>query len=374
MEKYWSQLKHSQDAKELELHFKVKDTGIGIPAEKQGLLFKAFSQADSSTTRKYGGTGLGLAISARLVQLMGGTMWVESNEGQGSTFHFTARFAAGAIPQPAAPALKAELQGLSVLVVDDNETNRRILSEMTRGWGMQPCTAESGAIALAALATAQQKGDPFRVVLIDGNMPVMDGFELAEKIQTSVKRNPALAEVTVLMLTSGGRPGEANRCKQLGISAYLLKPVAKADLLAAILTALNQRQAEMTSPALVTRHTLRESARKLRILVAEDNPVNQAVIMRVLQKMGHVPVLAQNGKEALALASARKFDLVFMDVQMPEMDGLAATGAIRQQREDQRDSSAYFCHDSARHEGRPRTLPRVRHGWLHHQTGALQRH
>jgi two-component system sensor histidine kinase/response regulator len=320
----------AQDAEGVQLHFKVKDTGIGIPAEKQGLLFKAFSQADSSTTRKYGGTGLGLAISARLVQLMGGTMWVESNEGQGSTFHFTARFAAGAITQPAAPALKAELQGLSVLVVDDNETNRRILSEMTRAWGMQPCAAESGAMALAALETAQQTGDPFRVVLIDGNMPVMDGFDLAEKIQTSVKRNPALAEVTVLMLTSGGRPGEANRCKQLGISAYLLKPVAKADLLAAILTALNQRQVEMTSPALVTRHTLRESARKFRILVAEDNPVNQAVIMRVLQKMGHVPVLAQNGKKALALASAEKFDLVFMDVQMPEMDGLAATGAIRQ--------------------------------------------
>jgi two-component system sensor histidine kinase/response regulator len=323
---------HSQDAGGVELHFKVKDTGIGIPAEKQGLLFQAFSQADSSTTRKYGGTGLGLAISARLVQLMGGEMWMESSEGQGSTFHFTARFAVGDMKaQPATTAVEAELRGLSVLVVDDNETNRRILTEMTRRWGMRPCAAESGAVALAALETAEQKGDPFRVVLIDGNMPVMDGFELAEKIQSRIKGNGRLTEVTVLMLTSGGRPGEANRCRELGISAYLLKPVVKSDLLAAMLTALTQRQMEINaSPPLVTRHTLREAARKMRILVAEDNAVNQVVIIRVLQKMGHTPVLAQNGKEALQLASAEKFDIVFMDVQMPEMDGLVVTAAIRE--------------------------------------------
>jgi two-component system sensor histidine kinase/response regulator len=321
----------SQDAAGVELHFKVKDTGIGIPPEKQGLLFKAFSQADSSTTRKYGGSGLGLAISARLVQLMGGTTWVESSGGQGSTFHFTARFAIVEIQAlSTAPALPAELQGLSVLVVDDNETNRRILCEMTRGWGMRPDTAESGAMALAALESAQQKGDPVRVVLIDGHMPAMDGFELAEKIQSRRKQNLGLAETTVLMLTSGGRPGEAVRCKELGVLAYLLKPVLKADLQAAILSALNQRPGEISTPALVTRHTLRESARKLRILVAEDNPVNQAVIIRVLQKMGHTVGLTQTGKEALAMASAEKFDLVFMDVQMPEMDGLAATAAIRQ--------------------------------------------
>jgi signal transduction histidine kinase/DNA-binding response OmpR family regulator/HPt (histidine-containing phosphotransfer) domain-containing protein len=320
-----------RDARGVELHFKVKDTGIGIPPGKQGLLFKAFSQADSSTTRKYGGTGLGLAISARLVELMTGKMWVESSDGKGSTFHFTAHFAvAEGKAQSASPALATELKGLSVLVVDDNGTNRRILCEMTRGWGMRPCAAESGASALADLETAQQEGNSFRLVLIDGNMPVMDGFELAEKIQRRTLRDGE-AEAPVLMLTSGGQPGEANRCKQLGISAYLLKPVLKADLLAAILTALSQRQMEMSaSPALVTRHTLRESARKLRILVAEDNAVNQAVIMRVLQKMGHTPVLAQNGKEALAFASTEKFDLVFMDVQMPEMDGLAATAAIRE--------------------------------------------
>jgi signal transduction histidine kinase/CheY-like chemotaxis protein len=319
----------------VELHFRVKDTGIGIPPEKQGLLFKAFSQADSSTTRKYGGTGLGLAISASLVQLMAGKMWVESMEGKGSTFHFTVRFAVaeGKAPAPS-PALAAELRGLPVLVVDDNETNRRILYEMTRDWGMRPCSVESAALGLAALETARQKEDPFRLVLIDGNMPVMDGFELAEKIQKR-KRREGEPEATVLMLTSGGQPGEANRCRQLGISAYLLKPVLKADLLAAILSALGQRRLEASaSPALVTRHTLRESTHKLRILVAEDNAVNQVVVIRALQKMGHTPVLAQTGKEALTLATTEKFDIVFMDVQMPEMDGLAATGAIREREKD----------------------------------------
>jgi two-component system, sensor histidine kinase and response regulator len=316
----------SQNAADIELHFKVKDTGIGIPADKHGLLFKAFSQADSSTTRKYGGTGLGLAISTRLVELMGGKMWLESSEGEGSTFHFTAHFAASEVKaQPAAPALETELQDLSVLVVDDNETNRRILCGMTRGWGMRPCAVESGAMAIDAFETAQQKEDSFRLLLIDGNMPGMDGFELAERIKKGTVHN-----ATILMLTSGGQPGEATRCRQLGISAYLLKPVLKADLMAAILKALSPQRAKISaSPALVTRHALRESAHKLRILVAEDNAVNQAVIMRVLQKMGHTAVLAQTGKEALDLASAERFDLVFMDVQMPEMDGLAATAAIR---------------------------------------------
>ena len=319
---------NSQDSRGVELHFQVKDTGIGIPAEKHSLLFKAFSQADSSTTRKYGGTGLGLAISARLVEMMGGKIWVESSEGKGSNFHFTARFAvAEAKLQLAPPALASELQGLSVLIVDDNVTNRRILSEMTRSWGMKPSATECGADGLNAIESAAKNGDPFRVILIDGQMPIMDGFELAEKIHV----NSQLAGATILMLTSGGQPGEAARCKKLGISAYLLKPVLKTDLLTAILSSLSRRQIQASdNPALVTRHTLRESARKLTILVAEDNAVNQAVVTRVLQKMGHTPVVAQNGKEALTLATTRKFDLVFMDVQMPEMDGLTATGAIRE--------------------------------------------
>ena len=246
-------------------------------------------------------------------------------------FHFTARFAISAAKvQPASPALETALQGLRVLVVDDNDTNRRILCDMARGWGMRPYATQNGTLALATVETAEQVRDPFRVILIDCHMPGMDGFELAEKMQTRIKRNAELGEATVLMLTSGGLPGEANRCREVGISAYLLKPVLKDDLLAAIRAALSQRRAETDQPpALVTRHTLRESTRKLRVLVAEDNAVNQAVILRVLQKMGHTAVLAQNGKEALALASAETFDVVFMDVQMPEMDGMVATAAIR---------------------------------------------
>ncbi|MGA9356434.1 MAG: response regulator [Terriglobales bacterium] len=317
----------SQDAREIELHFRVKDTGIGIPPEKHGLLFKAFSQADSSTTRQYGGTGLGLAISARLVELMNGKMWVESGQGKGSTFHFTARFATAEAKSTSAAAPKDELQGLAVLVVDDNETNRRILCGMTRSWGMRPCAVESGAKALAAMEAAQKKGDPFRLALIDGHMPEMVGFELAVQIQTR-GASQGEKEATILMLTSGGQPGEATRCKQVGIAAYLVKPVLKADLMAAILTALSEGKS--AAPKLVTRHSLRESSRKFRILVAEDNAVNQAVILRVLRKMGHTPVLAQNGKEALDFATTEQFDVAFMDVQMPEMDGLAATAAIRE--------------------------------------------
>ena len=315
----------------VELHFKVKDTGIGISAEKQGLLFKAFSQADSSTTRKYGGTGLGLAISARLVELMQGRLWVESGQGKGSTFHFTAKFAAsGTISAPPSLAPTAELNGITLLVVDDNETNRRIVCEMTRAWGMRPTAVENGPLALARIETAQQLGEPFRIVVIDSNMPDMDGFELAERLQAASKSNGLLSESKLLMLTSSGRPGEIERCGQVGISGYLLKPVTKSDLLSAVRAALTLGHVPTDpKPALITRNSLRESEHKLRILVAEDNAVNQVVIIRALQKMGHTPVLAQNGKDALAMASSDRFDVVFMDVQMPEMDGLAATAAIR---------------------------------------------
>jgi two-component system, sensor histidine kinase and response regulator len=309
-----------------EVHFSVKDSGIGIPADKQRLLFRAFSQADSSTTRKFGGTGLGLAISARLTEMMGGKMWLESVEGKGSTFHFTTRFSVvAANAQPPSTVREAELEGLHVLVVDDNETNRRILCGITTGWKLRPVVAESGQAALAAIEVAKQEEDPFKLILIDGHMPGMNGFQLAEKLQLI----PGMGAVPILMLTSGGQSGDAKLCQQLGICAYLLKPVLKTDLLTAILTRLGHKQAKREPVPLVTRHTLRES-RQLRILVAEDNTVNQTLIMRVLQKMGHVPVLAHNGKEAVALASCEKFDLVFMDVQMPEMDGLTATGTIRE--------------------------------------------
>jgi two-component system, sensor histidine kinase and response regulator len=309
----------------IELQFTVSDTGIGIPAEKHRLLFHAFSQADSSTTRKYGGTGLGLAISARLVKMMGGKIWVESTEGKGSKFYFTVKISQAAGRQNlATSALPSELQGQAVLVVDDNEANRLIIHKMTAGWGMKPVSVKDGEEALAVMETARQKGDPFRVILIDARMPGMDGFQLAEKI----KHKSELAQAIILMLTSAGQPGEAARCNELGISAYLLKPLLKADLLAALLRVLGHGGQE-TATALVTRHTLRESSQKLHVLVAEDNRVNQTLMVRVLQKMGHSSVVASNGREALSLASSQKFDVVLMDVQMPEMDGLAATLAIR---------------------------------------------
>jgi two-component system, sensor histidine kinase and response regulator len=314
---------------DIELQFSVSDTGIGIPAEKQNLLFKAFSQADSSTTRKYGGTGLGLAISARLVEMMGGKIWIESESGKGSTFRFTAHFKpAIADREKAEPLIQDRLKEMPVLVVDDNYTNGRILHDMTKAWGMRPAVAHAGSEALAMARAAHQNGEPFRLVLLDVCMPTMDGFEVAEKFRD----DPALRDVTILLLTSAGRPGEAARCLELRISAYLLKPVMKADLLTAILTVLGHQPGleGAADPPLVTRHSIRESATKRRVLVAEDNLINQALIMRLLSNMGHTPVLAQNGKEAVSLASSEVFDLIFMDVQMPEMDGLAATRAIRQ--------------------------------------------
>jgi two-component system, sensor histidine kinase and response regulator len=320
----------SQSGGNVELSFQVTDTGIGISPEKHSLVFSAFSQADSSTARKYGGTGLGLAISARLVDLMGGKIWLESKEGEGSTFQFTARFLRPPQkPEPSALLPETILRGVKALVVDDNITNRRILCGLTLGWGMQVAEADSGPAALTVIEAAQKRGDPFRVILVDACMPVMDGFQLVEKIKDRYSAEQRGA--TILMLTSAGHPGEAARCRQLGIAAYLLKPVMKADLQTSLLTVLGHERADtVAAPPLVTRHTLRESFPKLRILVAEDNAVNQALVVRVLAKMGHASVVANNGKEALALASGQKFDLVFMDVQMPEMDGLSASAAIRE--------------------------------------------
>jgi signal transduction histidine kinase/DNA-binding response OmpR family regulator len=315
-----------QDAN-VELHFKVTDTGIGIPDDKHQLLFHAFTQADSSTTRKYGGTGLGLAISARLVELMGGRIWLESAAGKGSTFHFTVCYTKQPVPaEVPLPGPVADLKDVPVLVVDDNETNRRILYEMTSRWGMKPLAVDGGPSALAAIEEAGHRGDFFPIVLMDAHMPGMDGFKLSEVI----RRGSSTGEMNILMLTSGGQQGDAARCRQLGISAYLLKPVMKTDLHNAILTVLGHAHSDSAAVLpLVTRFTLSKSSQKLHILVAEDNAVNQAVILRLLEKMGHTSVLARNGKEALAFAFSQKFDLAFMDVQMPEMDGLAATEAIR---------------------------------------------
>jgi signal transduction histidine kinase/CheY-like chemotaxis protein len=316
----------SRSDHELELHFTVADSGIGIPADKQSLIFEAFAQADGSTTRNYGGTGLGLAISSQLAGLMGGRIWVESTMGKGSTFHFTIRAGVAADQHASSvQTFQAELLHLPVLLVDDNATNRRILLEITRSWGMQPTAVDSGAAALEAMKRARLAGREFRLAIIDGHMPGMDGFELAERIKTDSQ----LSNAVIMMLTSAGQTGDAARCRRLGVVAYLLKPIRKPELLSAILAVLGQRSAESV-PDLVTKNGLRSTSRKLRILVAEDNPVNQKVVVRMLEKMGHLPTIAAHGREALSILASDTFDLMFMDIQMPEMDGLTATKRIRE--------------------------------------------
>jgi two-component system sensor histidine kinase/response regulator len=310
------------------LHFKIQDTGIGIPAEKQPRIFEAFTQADGSTTRRFGGTGLGLTISRQLVQMMGGRIWVESALNQGSTFHFTAKFGVSKTNEPPVPLDETQLEGMRVLVVDDNLTNRRILECMLAGWGMKPVLAGNGAEALVNLVEAAEANQPFPLVLTDAGMPDMDGFELAEEI----RKNPKLSCTTVLMLTSAGQRGDAARCRQLGLEGYLPKPVGQSELLDAVLRVAGSKRLA-AKPALVTRHSLREEGRSLRILLAEDSDVNQFLASRVLEKHGHVVVTAGNGRAALVQLEKSNFDVVLMDIQMPEMDGFEATAAIRKEEE-----------------------------------------
>jgi PAS domain S-box-containing protein len=307
------------------LQFAVRDTGPGIARDKQAVIFEAFTQADSSTTRRYGGTGLGLKISTNLVKMMEGRLWVESDLGQGSTFHFTAHFGVPKAHKQSEPRKAVNLQGMRVLVVDDNATNRRILDAMLRRWMMLPALAKGGEAGLALLEENAALGEAFPLVLIDAQMPDMDGFMLAERI----KRNPNLAAATIMMLTSTGQRGDAARCRELGISAYLIKPIRQSELLDAIMTALGQPRGD--GPLrLVTRHLLREARQKLRILLAEDNPVNRELAVRLLEKRGHQVEVAQNGREVMAALETQSFDLVLMDVQMPGMDGFQATAHIRE--------------------------------------------
>jgi PAS domain S-box-containing protein len=317
----------AQTEETLELHFSVHDTGIGIPVEKQQGIFEAFAQADSSTTREFGGTGLGLTICTRLVEKMGGRIWVESEPGRGSTFHFTARLGKQKTPtRRIVPMHLANLRGLRVLVVDDNATNRRILAGTLKKWEMAPTAVDGGQAALDTLEKAKAAGEAFPLILLDAQMPEMDGFALAERI----KQNPELAGATIMMLTSAGYAGDATRCRELGITVYLVKPVRQLELLEAIRLALGAGAEKRTSSALITRHTLGETRRHLQILLAEDNAVNQALAVRLLQKRGHNVVVAANGREALAAVGNQRFDVVLMDVQMPEMDGFQATAAIRE--------------------------------------------
>ncbi len=313
------------------LRFSVSDTGIGVPQEQQATIFQPFMQADGSTTRKYGGTGLGLAISTNLVALFGGHIWLESETGKGSTFHFTVSFDLQHASAAAATARDAQitrLRDMPVLVVDDNAISRKILEKSLGRWLMKPVLAESGPAGVAVMQERRVTGQAFPLVVLDEHMPGMDGFSVAEEI----KKDPALAGAIVMMLTSGGQRGDGARCRALGISAYLMKPISQPELLQAILTVLGTPSDTPDRRQVVTRHSLRESQRKLRILLAEDNKVNQMLAARLLGKRGHTVVIAGTGRDALTAldeAGSGSFDLILMDVQMPDMDGFEATGIIR---------------------------------------------
>jgi signal transduction histidine kinase/DNA-binding response OmpR family regulator len=309
-----------------QFRFTVSDTGIGIPPEQQAKIFDAFTQADASTTRRYGGSGLGLAITSQLVSLMGGRIWVESEVGHGSKFFCELPFQVRAGVSPQAPPRElGDLRGLSVLVVDDNATNRRILEDILTNWGMRPTLVDGGVAALHAMERSKAEGKPFGLALLDFQMPDMDGFEVAARIQERVE----LGATTIMMLSSVGQRGDAARCKELGVAAYLTKPIRQSVLLDAILAVLTNPGRRGAPAALVTRHSVRESQRPMRILLAEDNAVNQLVALRILEKRGHTVVVALNGREAVAAVEREPFDVILMDVQMPELDGLEATAFIR---------------------------------------------
>ena len=315
-------------ANEVVIHFSVRDTGIGINPENQAAIFGAFTQADNSITRKHGGTGLGLAICKRLVEMMDGRIWVESEFGHGSSFHFTSRFGiqAPASSQPHDVSMSA-LLGLNVWVVDDNSTNRHVLKEILSSWGMIPRLFDNGQSVLDTLAEPGLAGQHSPMIILDVQMPNMDGFTVIEKM--AQLPNGTLPKLIVM--TSAGVRGDAARCRELGVAAYLTKPVSKADLLQAIKKTLGhiERQ-QIASVPLITHHSLYEDRPRLSILLAEDNRVNQLMAVRLLEKRGHTVVIAGTGHEALLAAGRQHFDVILMDMQMPEMDGLQATVLIRE--------------------------------------------
>jgi CheY-like chemotaxis protein len=308
------------------IRFSVRDTGIGIPLEQQAALWGRFVQADGSTTRKYGGTGLGLAISRQLVEMMGGTIGLESKPGEGSTFWFALPLELEAEPRPAPLATPDEIAGLRVLVIDDNATSRTILTKVLARFGCEVRTVAGGNRALDHLRSAAEAGLPYRVVLLDMQMPEMDGEQIAREI----KQDPGLHDTIVVILTSMGKRGDAARMEAIGCAGYLVKPVKPSQLLEALVAVLGQTRlaAAEKRPGLVTRHTISEQ-KSVRILLAEDNPINQKLALALLSRAGYSVDTVQDGRQAADAVRSRRYGLVLMDVQMPEMDGFEATQLIR---------------------------------------------
>ncbi|MCK4305125.1 MAG: response regulator, partial [Candidatus Eisenbacteria sp.] len=310
----------------VKLHFAVRDTGIGIPEDKQNTIFEPFCQADGSATREYGGTGLGLTISQQLVELMGGRIWIESQPGAGSAFHFLMELK----KQPSAGRAAAGLemtrgwQGLPALVIDDNATHRRVLLEMLTHWGLEVTEAESGLAGLQELEQAQATSRPFRLVLLDGMMPEMSGFAVARRIRDADVPGDGL----VMMLSSNHIHSDVARCRELGIATHLVKPIKWSKLLSGIATVLDTAQETEKEPERVIPAATVGAG--LRILLVEDNVAAQLVGKKTLEKTGYVVQVAGNGREALQMLEAGEFDLVLMDLEMPQMDGLEATRAIRE--------------------------------------------
>lgn len=318
------QLESQQHASPIRLHFRVKDTGIGIPDEKLQKIFEAFEQADNSMTRRYEGTGLGLAISSRLVELMNGQIWVESELQRGSTFHFLADFELASATFQIQERNTTSLSGRRVLVVDDNATNRRILVEILRNWQIEPALAENAPEAIIAVEHATHSGRPFDLILTDANMPDVDGFTLVEQLNS---RND-LSSPVLMMLTSSGRMGDVTRASELGIASYLIKPIKQSELFDAIVEALGVESAEDEGSSSGDRPTQHE--RSLDVLLAEDSHVNQKLAIALLEKWGHKITVAENGRKAVDLWAAGNYDIILMDIQMPELDGHDATRKIRE--------------------------------------------
>ncbi|MEK6596999.1 MAG: response regulator, partial [Gemmatimonadota bacterium] len=300
-------------------------TGIGIPTDKVESIFQEFSQADVSTTRKYGGTGLGLSITNRLVTMMGGELTVVSTPGEGSEFSFSLPLQVVESGSELLPGKPIALGGVPTLIIDDNSTNRRIIREMLAPTGIRADEAPDGETGIERMRTAHREGRAYRLVILDGQMPGLDGFDVAQLIRS----DDDLGSTRLMMLTSGGRPGDGQRCRDLGITGYLSKPTSRAELLETVTAVLRGEAPGAGKAPLITRHLIEEQRVKIRILLAEDNPVNQAVAATMLRKRGHEVVVVENGQLAVDAVSRERFDVILMDVQMPVMDGLTATRAIR---------------------------------------------